>query len=114
MAGEYETFENIYLDLSRVGGRCRFGASGMGWKPNSKGANAKDLKDQNMELWTLEAHEFIQAHWSRASKGYELKVFTRTMGIVQLDGFEQDVRNLSLITLEPVNGQSKLTSIAGP
>ncbi|RPB27707.1 SSrecog-domain-containing protein [Terfezia boudieri ATCC MYA-4762] len=90
MTGEYETFENIYLDLSRVGGRCRFGASGMGWKPNPKGANAKDLKDQNMELWTLEAHEFIQAHWSRASKGYELKVFTRAMGIVQLDGFEQD------------------------
>jgi len=113
MAGEYETFENIYLDLSRVGGRCRFGASGMGWKPNSKGANAKDLKDQNMELWTLEAHEFIQAHWSRASKGYELKVFTRTMGIVQLDGFEQDVCNLSLIILRPLSRQPELTSIVG-
>ena len=96
MPGEYETFENIYLDLSRVPGRCRFGASGMGWKANPKGVAAKDLKDQNMELWTLEAHEFIQAHWSRASKGYELKVFTRTMGIVQLGGFEQDASILSL------------------
>jgi len=85
----------------------------MGWKPNPKGANAKDLKDQNMELWTLEAHEFIQAHWSRASKGYELKVFTRTMGIVQLDGFEQDVRTLSLILLKSVNGQCKLTTNLG-
>ena len=98
MPGEYETFENIYLDLSRVPGKCRFAASGMGWKANtSRAAAASKDKDQSTDLWTLVSNEFVQAQWSRASKGYELKVFTRTMGIVQLDGFEQDVSRFGLV-----------------
>ena len=68
----------------------------MGWKANPKGVAAKDLKDQ---MWTLEAHEFIQGHWSRASKGYKLKVFTRTMVIVQLGGFKQDARIFPCLTI---------------
>lgn len=80
MPGDYETFENIYLDLSAKPGKCRFAASGMGWKPSGG------------ETWTLQSAEIASAQWSRAARGYEVKIFTKTMGIVQLDGFEQDVR----------------------
>ena len=79
MPGDYETFENIHLDLSRQPGKCRMAASGMGWKPSGG------------DTWTLPNSEIVQAQWSRAAKGYEVKIHTRTMGIVQLDGFEQDV-----------------------
>ncbi|CCX32923.1 hypothetical protein FPQ18DRAFT_398685 [Pyronema domesticum] len=78
MAGDYETFEGIYLDLSRQPGKCRFAASGMGWKPSGG------------DTWTLTNTEISSAQWSRAAKGYEVKIITRTLGIVQLDGFEQD------------------------
>ena len=85
MPGDYETFEGIHLDLSKQPGRCRFASSGMGWKALARQGQ------KEAEVWTLPANEFQQAHWSRAAKGYELRVFTRTMGVVQLDGFEQDV-----------------------
>lgn len=91
MAGDYETFENIYLDLSRQAGKCRFAASGMGWKPSGG------------DTWTLQNTEIVSAQWSRAAKGYELKIHTRTMGIVQLDGFEQDVSSCGVhSTKEPL------------
>ncbi|KAH0611220.1 uncharacterized protein H6S33_011647 [Morchella sextelata] len=77
MSGDYETFENIYLNLGQPG-RCRFAPSGMGWKPSSG------------DTWTLQNTEISSAQWSRAARGYEVKIFTRTMGIVQLDGFELD------------------------
>ncbi|KAI5804445.1 hypothetical protein EDC01DRAFT_643438 [Geopyxis carbonaria] len=78
MAGDTETFENIYLDLSRSSGKCRFAASGIGWKP------------QVGETWTLQNTEILSAQWSRAAKGYELKIHSRAMGIFQMDGFLQD------------------------
>jgi structure-specific recognition protein 1 len=79
MAGDYETFEKIHLDLSRQPGKCRFAASGMGWKPSGG------------ETFTLPNTDIVSAQWSRAAKGYEVRLNTRTHGIVQLDGFEQDV-----------------------
>ncbi|KAI9788300.1 MAG: FACT complex subunit [Peltula sp. TS41687] len=30
------------------------------------------------------------AHWSRAARGYELKIFSSSAGVVQLDGFAED------------------------
>lgn len=80
MPGDYETFENVFLDMSKNSGKCRFAASGMGWK------------QAGGDTWTLQNTEISNAQWSRAAKGYEVKIFTRTMGIVQLDGFELDVR----------------------
>jgi hypothetical protein len=74
-----ETFENIYLNLSSVPGRCRFADTGMGWKP------------ANGETWTLEKDQISQGLWSRAAKGYELKIHTRNSGIVHLDGFAESV-----------------------
>ena len=75
-----ETFENIYLDLSKHPGRCRFAESGLGWKPTAGG-----------EMFTLDASQIGAAQWSRASKGYELKVLSRNVGVIQFDGFEQGV-----------------------
>ncbi|CAZ85979.1 unnamed protein product [Tuber melanosporum] len=78
MPSDIETFENIFLDLSRTPGRFRFAPSGMGWRPTTG------------EIWKMANTELSTAQWSRAARGYELKLFTRTMGIVQLDGFELD------------------------
>lgn len=87
MPGDYETFENVFLDMSKTPGKCRFAASGMGWK------------QAGGDTWTLQNTEISNAQWSRAAKGYEVKIFTRTMGIVQLDGFELDVSFLDSLAL---------------
>ncbi|KAK3719521.1 FACT complex subunit [Vermiconidia calcicola] len=73
-----ESFNDIYLDLSKEPGKCRIAESGLGWKPH------------NGETFTLDKSEFINAQWSRAAKGYELKVFARNAGVVLLDGFKQE------------------------
>ncbi|OCT46116.1 FACT complex subunit pob3 [Cladophialophora carrionii] len=76
-----ETFENIYLDLSRQSGRCRLAESGLGWKPSGQ---------KDSEPFTLDSNQIGAAQWSRAAKGYELKIITRDAAVIQLDGFEQD------------------------
>lgn len=74
-----ENFENIYLDISKQPGKCRIADSGLGWKPAGGGA------------FTLDSSNIGSAQWSRAARGYELKILSRTSGIIQLDGFEQEV-----------------------
>ena len=76
-----ETFENIYLDLSTTSGRCRIAESGLGWKAPGSAA------------FTVDSGNLSGAQWSRAARGYELKILSRSSGVIQLDGFEQDVRN---------------------
>ena len=75
-----ETFENIYLDLSKQPGRCRIAESGLGWKPSGG------------ETFTLDSSNIGAAQWSRAARGYEVKILSRSSGVIQLDGFEQEVR----------------------
>ena len=75
-----ESFDNIYLDLSKQPGKCRLADSGLGWKPSGGG-----------DTFTLDASNIGSAQWSKASKGYELKIYTRNSGVIQLDGFEQEV-----------------------
>ncbi|WPG98108.1 fact complex subunit pob3 [Acrodontium crateriforme] len=70
-----ESFDDIYLDLSKQPGKCRLADSGLGWKP------------QGGQTFTLDKSEFISAQWSRASRGHELKIYARVAGVVQLDGF---------------------------
>lgn len=77
-----ESFDNIYLDLSKESGKCRFAETGFGWKPSGGG-----------DTFTLDASNIGGAQWSRAAKGYEVKILQRNSGIVQLDGFQQEVRN---------------------
>lgn len=76
-----EAFERIYLDLSRQPGKCRFADTGLGWKPSGGG-----------DTFTLDANNLGAAQWSRAARGYELKIQSRTSGVIQLDGFDQEVR----------------------
>lgn len=76
-----ESFDHIYLDLSREPGKCRFAETGLGWKPSAGG-----------DTFTLDHSQIGGAQWSRASRGYEVKILLRNSGIVQLDGFQQEVR----------------------
>ncbi|QIW98228.1 hypothetical protein AMS68_003746 [Peltaster fructicola] len=76
---DMESFENIYLDLSKQSGKCRLAESGLGWKSAAG------------QPFTLDKSDFINAQWSRAAKGYELKIYARNKaGVVQLDGFKQE------------------------
>ena len=79
LTGIRESFDDIYLDLSKQSGKCRLAESGIGWKTSSA-------------TWTLDKTDIISAQWSRAAKGYEVKLIARTAGVVQLDGFRQEVR----------------------
>lgn len=79
-----ESFERIYLDLSKQPGKCRIAETGLGWKPSGGG-----------DTFTLDASNIGSAQWSRAAKGFELKILSRSSGVIQLDGFEQEVRAFS-------------------
>ncbi|TPX09776.1 uncharacterized protein E0L32_008967 [Thyridium curvatum] len=82
-----ESFDNIYLDLSKENGKCRFAENGLGWKPASGG-----------DAFTLDQSNIGGAQWSRAARGYEVKILQRNSGITQLDGFQQeDYERLSKI-----------------
>ena len=74
-----ESFDNIYLDISKQSGKCRIAESGLGWKPAGGGA------------FTLDSSNIGGAHWSRAARGFELKILSRTSGVIQLDGFDAEV-----------------------
>jgi len=73
-----ESFEGIYLNISKAYGKCKFADAGLAWKP----ASAKNT-------WTLDRDQILSAHWSRASRGYELKVFAKD-AVHQLDGFQSE------------------------
>ncbi|OJD15696.1 FACT complex subunit pob3 [Emergomyces pasteurianus Ep9510] len=75
----WESFENIYLDLSKQPGKCKLAESGLGWRPSGGG-----------DTFTLDSSNIGVALWSRAAKGYELKILSRSSGVIQLDGFEQE------------------------
>lgn len=78
-------FEKIYLNQSRLTGRMRIADSGLGWK-----AAQSSSDPSNNEPFLLLAEEILTAHWSRGSRGYELRIQTRNRGVVSLDGFDQE------------------------
>lgn len=81
-----ESFDNIYLDLSKQPGKCKLADSGLGWRPSGGG-----------DTFTLDSSNIGAAHWSRAAKGFELKILSRNSGVIQLDGFDQEVKYLDRI-----------------
>lgn len=83
-----EEFKGIYLESYKQPGVCRFAESGLGWKPS------KDGSKEN--TFTLEKSNMASAHWSRAAKGYQLKIYSRSSGVIRLDGFEEEVSVLPL------------------
>ncbi|KAI9897596.1 hypothetical protein N3K66_007452 [Trichothecium roseum] len=75
-----ESFDNIYLDLSKEHGKCRFAETGFGWKPSGGG-----------DTFTLDAAKIGTAQWSRSSKAYEVRIIQRdSPTVIQLDGFQQE------------------------
>jgi hypothetical protein len=92
-----ESFDNIYLDLSKESGKCRFAETGLGWKPAGGG-----------DAFTLDQSNIGGAQWSRAAKGFEVKVLQRNSGVIQLDGFQQEVWNCT-----QSYGMAVLTNSAG-
>jgi structure-specific recognition protein 1 len=82
-----ESFDNIYLDLSKESGKCRFAENGLGWKPSGGG-----------NTFTLDRGDIASAQWSRAAKGYEVKILKRSSEILHIDGFvEEDLSRLSKV-----------------
>ncbi|KAI1404010.1 FACT complex subunit pob-3 [Hypoxylon fuscum] len=75
----FENFDNIFLDLSKESGKCRFAENGLGWKPSGGG-----------NTFTLDRGDIANAQWSRAAKGYEVKILKRSSELVHLDGFQQE------------------------
>ncbi|KAJ6001855.1 hypothetical protein N7522_007082 [Penicillium canescens] len=75
----HHSFDNIYLDLSKLPGKCKLADSGLGWRPSGGG-----------DTFTLDSNNIGAAHWSRAAKGFELKILSRSSGVIQLDGFDQE------------------------
>lgn len=75
-----ESFDNIYLDLSDRPGRCKLAESGLGWRPSGGG-----------DTFTLDSSNVGGAQWSRVAKGFELKILSRSSGVIQLAGFDQEV-----------------------
>ena len=85
-----ESFDNVYLDLSKSPGKCKLAESGLGWRPSGGG-----------DTFTLDSSNIGAAQWSRATKGFELRILSRSSGVIQLDGFDQEVRWLPfLITMQ--------------
>ena len=82
-----ENFENIFLDLSKTSGRCRLAEGGLGWKSSKD--KERDGGDK-AEPFTLDRDQISSAQWSRAAKGYEVKILTKEQSVIQLDGFSED------------------------
>ncbi|KAL2825308.1 FACT complex subunit pob3 [Aspergillus cavernicola] len=74
-----ESFDNIYLDLSKQPGKCKLAETGLGWRPSGGG-----------DTFTLDSSNLGAAQWSKAAKGFELKILSRSSGVIQLDGFDQE------------------------
>lgn len=75
-----ESFDYVHLDLSAQPGKCKLAESGLGWKPSGGG-----------DTFTLDSSNISAAQWSRAAKGFELRILSRSSGVIQLDGFDQEV-----------------------
>lgn len=73
-----ESFDKIYLNLSTTVGKLRFSEAGFGWKPSGG----------DIGQFTLDGESLVSAHWSRAARGFEVKVLCRNSDIHQLDGFQ--------------------------
>ncbi|CCD24624.1 FACT complex subunit POB3 NDAI_0D03100 [Naumovozyma dairenensis CBS 421] len=84
-------FDRIYLNQSKFNGRFRIADSGLGWKASASGGSASN---KAKAPFLLPATELSTIQWSRACRGYELKINTKNQGVVQLDGFSQDDFNL--------------------
>lgn len=82
-------YENIFLNQSRVSGKVRLNPEGLGWKA----AETKKTNVKAPETLLLSSGEIQAAFWSRAARGYEIRIQTKTKGAIQLDGFDSEEFN---------------------
>lgn len=82
-------YENVYLNQSRVPGVLRLNNQGLGWKPiEVKKTGGGSIRTPDTLLLSID--EIQGAFWSRAARGYEVRVQTKTKGAIQIDGFQPD------------------------
>ncbi|KAG7195824.1 FACT complex subunit [Scheffersomyces spartinae] len=81
-------FDKIYLNLSKLSGKMRIADIGLGWKASTGGNVGNNGKNTGKELFLLPKEDLLATLWSRGSRGYELRVQTRTRGVIMMDGFE--------------------------
>ncbi|KAG4302854.1 hypothetical protein PCANB_000870 [Pneumocystis canis] len=72
-------YDDIHLNQGKIAGRLRLASSGLGWKESN-----------SEEPYIVSASDIRKAQWSRAARGFELKLTLRNGGFVQLDGFEDE------------------------
>ncbi|KAG5518621.1 hypothetical protein PMAC_002589 [Pneumocystis sp. 'macacae'] len=72
-------YDDIHLNQGKISGRLRLASSGLGWKESN-----------SEEPYIVSASDIRKAQWSRAARGFELKLTLRNGGFVQLDGFEDE------------------------
>lgn len=75
-------FDRIYLDQSKASGRMRIAELGLGWKASGGDATAAPF--------LLPQQQLSSVTWLRALRGYELRIHTKSQGVVLLDGFDAD------------------------
>ncbi|RMZ75639.1 hypothetical protein DV738_g5379, partial [Chaetothyriales sp. CBS 135597] len=60
---------------------------GLGWKSNK---DKEREGGEKVEPFTLDRDQIVTAQWSRAARGYELKITTKERSVIQLDGFPEE------------------------
>lgn len=81
-------FDKIYFNQSKKPGFLRIADQGLGWKEAASQDGSKKKPP-----FLLPFHSIVSAQWSRASKGYEVRLQTRENKVIMLDGFEQSSFN---------------------
>lgn len=62
----------------------RIADSGLGWKAAATGGSATKNAP-----FLLPSEQIVAGHWSRGSRGWELRIYTKSQGVARLDGFDQ-------------------------
>lgn len=82
------TYEGVYTNQSRVPGVFRLNDRGIGWKPNEVKKTGGSIRVPDTLL--LPRQEIDAVFWSRGARGFEVRVQTKTQGVIQIDGFQND------------------------
>lgn len=75
-------FEAIHCGIRPDQGRFRLAPNGLGWKAGDK-------------TTVVPAEDLRKVSWSRAARGFELRVVLKDNSILKFDNFKADVRSFS-------------------
>lgn len=74
-------FEAIHCGIRPDRGRFRLAPNGLGWKAGDK-------------TTVVPAEDLRKVSWSRAARGFELRVVLKDNSILKFDNFKADVRSM--------------------